>query len=540
MFSKKNIVYVNTVVLCLFAYLVSLWQISIKDSSLMQYGSDFAFVTVGFVLNFLSTLPLMIIFSAIPWVFYITFPITSVVYVFATYAVFVLGMPISTDSISLVFETNTGQATEFLRYGSVLAWCVAALVYAVVISYLYFRRSSNAYFPARTTSLWVLVMAVIIVIQPMFSSFYKNYYAQHNLFHSVILRDTLLSSGTYVHKRYQVSRILASITSASDLYDFTRENEEPVTVVLVIGEAARADHFQLNGYHRPTNPRLSKVSNLVNFTNVESCAGYSGKSVPCMLTRGETGKFSLPIREKTFLSVFNAIGFKSWWLSASSRYDKSATSIGAVADEAQIANFLAVKGLGAGYNDDAILLPALADVVENHPDNSHVIVLHTIGSHWEYDKRVPEAFRHFKPLCGSRCSNDKLINSYDNTIVYADYIVSQAIETLQDKNAILVYTSDHGEFLGEDGKYLHGNFDRKYHEELYHPAMVWWVSDKYKETYPRVYERLLARADEKLTHDVIFYSVLGCAGVASEILKTANNLCYIPDVDTNHEIVMPR
>ncbi|WP_426934767.1 sulfatase-like hydrolase/transferase, partial [Bacillus wiedmannii] len=92
-----------------------------------------------------------------------------------------------------------------------------------------------------------------------------------------------------------------------------------------------------------------------------------------------------------------------------------------------------------------------------------LIVLHTIGSHGPtYNHRYPPAFRKFTPTCETKqiqeCSQAQLINTYDNTILYADYIVDKAIELLkahqEEFTTSLVYLSDHGESLGEKGVYL--------------------------------------------------------------------------------------
>lgn len=101
----------------------------------------------------------------------------------------------------------------------------------------------------------------------------------------------------------------------------------------------------------------------------------------------------------------------------------------------------------------------------NNLQGDGVIVLHTIGSHGPtYYNRYPPQFRKFTPTCDTNeiqtCSKEQLVNTYDNTLVYVDYIVDKAINLLkehQDKfTTSLVYLSDHGESLGENGIYLHG------------------------------------------------------------------------------------
>lgn len=94
----------------------------------------------------------------------------------------------------------------------------------------------------------------------------------------------------------------------------------------------------------------------------------------------------------------------------------------------------------------------------NNLQGDGVIVLHTIGSHGPtYYNRYPAQFKKFTPTCDTNeiqtCSQQQLVNTYDNTILYVDYIVDKAINILKEHQdnftTSLVYLSDHGESLGK-------------------------------------------------------------------------------------------
>ena len=94
-----------------------------------------------------------------------------------------------------------------------------------------------------------------------------------------------------------------------------------------------------------------------------------------------------------------------------------------------------------------------------------LLVLHAMGSHGPtYFRRVTPDHEPFKPTCPTErietCSDAQIVNSYDNSIAYTDYVLAGLIDQLaaqQDRlDSVLLYVSDHGESLGENGLYLHG------------------------------------------------------------------------------------
>ena len=133
-----------------------------------------------------------------------------------------------------------------------------------------------------------------------------------------------------------------------------------------------------------------------------------------------------------------------------------------------------------------------------------------IGSHWWYESRYTDEFRKFKPVIDSKhipsLPKEQIVNSYDNTVLYLDYFLNETIEIIEKSKSktILIYLSDHGEILGENGKWLHAQND----DASTNPAMIVWYSNSFKETYPEKIQNLKLNSLKKITTDFFYNSIL--------------------------------
>jgi lipid A ethanolaminephosphotransferase len=299
---------------------------------------------------------------------------------------------------------------------------------------------------------------------------------------------------------------------------------KPPLLLLVVGETARADHFSLNGYARPTNPELATRS-VLSFTQVSSCGTSTAASLPCMFSQFGRKDFDDHDREhENLLDLLQHAGLAVLWLDNQagckglcSRVPNAMASDPAGGDKALLAGLCD----GGECLDEALLRGLdrrLAALPQARRDKGVVLVLHQMGSHGPaYYKRSPQDRKPFQPECTTnvlqQCENAALINAYDNSIAYTDHVLSQAIDWLrlhQDAyDPTLFYVSDHGESLGENNLYLHGLPYAVAPREQKHVPMVLWVpSDRAPQK-----TCLAAKRDEPLSHDNLFHTVLGLVGV---------------------------
>lgn len=299
------------------------------------------------------------------------------------------------------------------------------------------------------------------------------------------------------------------------------EQADSLSIVLILGEAVRADHLQLNGYERATTPRLIQRANIVSFPNIYCAQTHTLASLPHILTRADSIHPQYQYSEASFISIFHQLGYYTAWISNQDLGDTFSPFLNEC-DTMIFANAGKSEFVFTQWLDED-LLPVMLRVVPDFSDRS-LLILHTIGSHWYYNNHVPESMQFYQPVTTNKViscnTSEQIINSYDNTILYMDYFVDSVISTLQDKKAILIYQSDHGEALGEDDQYMHANGS----EWVKHPACFVWYSDQFAKSYPEKIHNLIANKDKHYRTDYVFYSILFAAGIEAEGNHTDMNI----------------
>jgi glucan phosphoethanolaminetransferase (alkaline phosphatase superfamily) len=290
--------------------------------------------------------------------------------------------------------------------------------------------------------------------------------------------------------------------------------EQDLTVVFILGESLRADHLGINGYKRNTTPYLSQ-EDIVSFPNIYSEYTYTNVSLPHILTRADSIHPELAYQERSFIDIFKHCGYHTVWLAN----QEPANTYVYFMNECDTLIYANANKSPYVFDKwtDGDLLPYFKQFVGGEERN-RFILLHTIGSHWYYNSHFPDDFQQFNPVTKSRIvksnTEEELINSYDNTVLYTDYFAHEIINDLRNKNAIIFYLSDHGEALGENGLWLHAAED----VQIKNPACWIWMSPRYKNENPDKYESLQAHKSKHYRTDFLFHTILEAAGIKSEVM----------------------
>lgn len=319
---------------------------------------------------------------------------------------------------------------------------------------------------------------------------------------------------------YKERRYLADLNRRSAAFRFDARQADPANapdvLVMVLGESARYDRWSINGYTRETNPLLAKEDNLVPLQDLITSVSATRLSVPVIISR-KPAMQSLKdgFTEKSFLTAFKEAGYKTYWLSNQISFGKFDTPVSVFAKEADTVEFLNLGGFTTRSNLDEVLFDPLARALDD-PAPKKLIVLHTLGSHWNYAHRYPARFDKWtpslrgvdKPVVTDDAIEPRMSNSYDNSILYTDWFLSQVIDKLRspEKAAALMYVADHGQTLYDKSCDLafHGH-NTQY--EFHVPAFVWY-SDVYAALYPAKVAQLKQHRKARLSTENVFHTLV--------------------------------
>jgi glucan phosphoethanolaminetransferase (alkaline phosphatase superfamily) len=318
---------------------------------------------------------------------------------------------------------------------------------------------------------------------------------------------------------------LNELAQSSNAFKFgayqSTHSDQPQTIIMLIGESSRYDRWGINGYQRNTTPLLKAEANIVSLSNVVTAVSATRLSVPVLVSRKPaTQSLKAGFKEKSFLSAFKEAGFKTYWLSNQMSFGQFDTPVSVIANEADVIQFLNLGGFTDHSNFDNVLLEPLQNAIKDTTPKK-LIVLHTLGNHWNYSHRHPVEYDMWKPsLFGVNNPaytdlkiKTQLNNSYDNSILYTDWFLSQVIHSIKSAKQItsLVYVSDHGQTLydGTCNLAFHGH-NTQY--EFHVPAFVWY-SDAYQAAYPDKVIQLKLHQHAKLATENVFHSLLDMADI---------------------------
>ncbi|MCF7535014.1 phosphoethanolamine transferase [Pseudomonas petrae] len=453
----------------------------------------------------------------------------------AAYFMNTYGISIDTTMMQNVLETNPGEAKALLSgtlflYLGLLGVLPIALIWRLPVTY---RRV----LPGLVNKVLVCVGCLLVVaaaVGPFYSTYAPIFRDEDKLTHFINPTNYLYAVGKLTKQTVAIKETLKIQTVGADaaLSPQAQQRPKKSLMIFVVGETARADHFSLNGYGRETNPEL-KQQDILNFTHVASCGTSTAVSVPCMFSKFPRSDYS-DKKGKTYeglLDMLQRAGLKVVWLDNNS--DCKGTCL-------RVPHSDIPKNQPSPFCDgqnclDESLLVGLQDYIDSLQDNA-IIVLHSDGSHGpEYYERYPKTLERFTPVCHTNqlgsCTTDELKNVYDNTILYTDHFLSQTIELLkrnQDKvDASMIYVSDHGESLGENGIYLHAAPYAIAPAAQTHVPMVMWFGHSTLEDASVDRSCLAAKQDQPdLSHDYMFHSVLGLLGVTSTEYQPALDLFH--------------
>ena len=428
-------------------------------------------LAVNFMMTYLTMFCLRIVGR-------IVLAILSIINATATYFVLTYGVFIDATTIENVFNTRYSEASGFFSWGLWLFIIVFGLLPALFCLFqpVVMGKVKKLGIYCGCSLAIILVIGLLNIKQTLFLS-------QHDTELGGLLQPWSYIANTYRIINFSMNEQAEEIK----LPDGKITDDEKAVVVLVIGESARKANFQLYGYKRDTNPLLSKQKDLKVF-QANSCATYTTAGCKAILEPKDCGDLYELLPNYAFRMGADVSWRTSNWGEPPIHVDEYLT-------DPELAT---IFGVSNAYDD--ILFRGLRERIESSAKNKVLIVLHTSISHGpQYASKYPKEFEIYKPVAKNVEEGQKnvgmLINAYDNTILYTDFLLDGLINTLRamtDWKSCMIFISDHGESLGENEIFMHGLPMQLAPKEQYEiPFLVWTSEDfrAYRSDLPEVLEQ---------------------------------------------------
>lgn len=429
-----------------------------------------------------------------------------------------------------IFQTNMNEATDLFGLSSILL-----MISFILIPMIWMKKFNffphQAYKHVLTSRFFFIAASILILLLGSWpqSKSMADFLREHkqvrylnNPSYGLFNLLKFASEELFINKTFRPGNYFAEINEG------VRAEHKEELIVLVVGETARYDHFGINGYPRDTTPYLSKVKNLISYSNFTACGTSTAVSVPCMFSLKNSKEFKVTSSqyEANVLDIMPVEDVNIHW------FDNNSDSKH-VADRVDYQNFKTPDNNPICDVEcrDVGMIPQIKKVINPKLDN--LIILHQMGSHGPaYYKRYPKSFEKFQPACQSedfsKCSQQEIINAYDNSILYTDYFLGELIKELETLTAAyevtLLYVSDHGESLGEAGVFLHGLPKAIAPEAQTHVPVFLWAPEGSSDVS---YEETLALKDNPYTHSDISDTLLRLTEVQTNAYKGSGSSMII-------------
>lgn len=439
------------------------------------------------------------------------------------------GIAMTPDMVRNFLATDFHEASGYWSWSLALNFILITLPGLLLINRLRSSRRPESKLKRLGICVVTLLCGVFVLfiqLQP-FSALMRGDKSLRYLFAPV---NIVYSTSSTLLRDQNPEKAQKVIVDASPKAIFT--SDKPTLFVVLIGETARSANWQLANYEKATNPELSKL-NIVNIPKVQACGTSTDVSLPCMLSRVGRRDYDRKriLTEESLPSLLKRAGFSVTWVDNQSGCKGTCDGVRVTKPTPD------PLYCHAGTCMDGVFNRSIDEAFNALKTQNHtVLFLHMMGSHGPaYYKRSTESEKVFGKECTDptfkSCSKESIRAAYDSSIRYTDRVVAELIRKLQNRadiNTALIYLSDHGESLGENGLYLHGAPYYIAPDEQKIVPMVMWFSEPFKKNYTIDTRVIEENSHKPVTHDHLYHTILGLLNVRS---STYDSLW---DLSANH------
>lgn len=461
-------------------FLLPFLVLAILGTFLIPEFNDYAKEIIGFaLLTIILFCPLFYIRSAKikkKYIYIVCLLLSLLAFVKISFY-YVFGVKISSSALYVIFETNSSEASQFLNSYFLILIIVFALfttAHLILISKTLknetfrFLNTSNRFY--KFVPLFTIVSAIVIL--------------------NLKFRDIDLFIKTYdTYQDYKFTKKLLKSELAKPTSNFLEVKKtvyDTLTAIIVIGESTSNWHMQLYGYGRKTNPKLNEIKNeLLVFDSVIAPNVHTILSLEKTLTFSKNSNVNKP-KNASLVQLANMSGFTTYWISNQKPIGVHESISTLIASAANDKYFLETDNTGRQIFDESVF--ETFDMVLQEKDPLKMIFIQLAGTHFDYDKRYPEAFSFFKDKPKTGFPSEKafdIINNYDNAVRYNDSIISTLISKININcpSSYLIYFSDHGDEV-YDTMDMFGHNEYYSTRPMYEIPFIVWGSTGFKKNNP--------------------------------------------------------
>ncbi|MGL6243367.1 phosphoethanolamine transferase CptA [Pseudomonas sp.] len=409
---------------------------------------------------------------------------------------FIYQQEFSQSVIFIMFESNISEAGEYMTQYFAW-WMVAAFLAHTLFAYFLWTRLRPVYMPRGRALVAATAILVAVVGYPLI----KQTARTGSLAGGFEKFETRIEPAVPWQMAVAYHRYLDTLAGMQDMLDSASKiaplknlkdtmANQPATLVLVIGESTNRQRMSLYGYPRETTPELDKLKDqMAVFDNVITPRPYTIEALQQVLTFADEENPDLYLSTPSLVSMMKQAGYKTFWITNQQTMTKRNTMLTTFSEQADEQVYLNNnRNQNAAQYDGDVIAPfnkALADAAPRK-----LIVVHLLGTHMSYQYRYPPTFNKFTDRKGVpdgvRDDQVPTYNSYDNAVLYNDFVVSSLIKDYakSDPNGFLMYLSDHGEDVFDSpGHNTLGRNEAKPTAPMYTIPFMAWASPKWRETH---------------------------------------------------------
>ena len=449
------------------------------------------------------------------WYITLTFLVFCLSIYFETVYYYFFETYLSASSLFVLFDSNSSEAAEFLDfYVDYRVIIFSVLMLFVIITSTLRIKSLLRDFNNTLTRTKILTSTYILLVL----AFLKfSGLIVYNLAYLI-----LKSSIEYNAESSKLGAYKSNKTG--NFNNVSRPNsQEDEVYVIVLGESTSRSHFGLYDYPRPTTPKLNSLKDeLIIYNDVISPHAHSIASITKVFTLGNY-EHSDKIGDGSIIQLANKANFETVWLSNQRPIGIYESLVTKIALSSNKSKFLTTTYGAHSKVKDAELLPELERVLSDDSSSKKFIIIHLMGTHASYVNRYPDTFNKFKDTPLSNYKSDetsRIINHYDNAVLYTDFVVSEIIQKVKALNtkSFVLYMSDHGEELFKD-RNMAGHNEDVSTQDMYDVPFLLWQSDDYKEQ-----KQLKIDVDRSYMLDDLFHSVADLLEISAKEVEEERSI----------------